>query len=218
MPDEVSPTEADMGQNILVVTELSSDISDHNWMHKQDYGRTTQLIPFVNTSTCFALPGNIDAQLLEPFSQMDRWSTSETAWGPHLPSADGKRYLAASRQSSPTHGHLRPHSKKNDLSLDVVLTTFCLQRLGHNVTPDDMSIDMQSFGPLSLPTCETDFLNHLPDVDLNALTQSVQQAKTSLIRLRQQLADRYAEHLGGKLECGVSELSGDWEKTIINLT
>ncbi|KAF7255871.1 Centrosomal protein of 85 kDa [Paragonimus skrjabini miyazakii] len=68
---------------------------------------------------------------------------------------------------------------------------------------DEMSIDMQSFGPLSLPTCETDFLNHLPDVDLNALIQSVQQARTSLMRLRQQLADRYAEHLGGKLECRV---------------
>ncbi|KAA3674190.1 uncharacterized protein DEA37_0007069 [Paragonimus westermani] len=64
-------------------------------------------------------------------------------------------------------------------------------------------LDMQSFGPLTLPTCEMDFLNHLPDVDLSAITHSVQQAKNSLVRLRQQLADRYAEHLGGKLDCGI---------------
>ncbi|KAF8571846.1 Centrosomal protein of 85 kDa [Paragonimus westermani] len=76
--------------------------------------------------------------------------------------------------------------------------------LEHPATVDeDLSIDMQSFGPLPLPTCETDFLNHLPDVDLSAITHSVQQAKNSLVRLRQQLADRYAEHLGGKLDCGI---------------
>ncbi|TGZ59254.1 hypothetical protein CRM22_009186 [Opisthorchis felineus] len=74
---------------------------------------------------------------------------------------------------------------------------------GRKLSPTDRKLsecnkDLPT-NPCLLPTIDIDFDDSLADEDIHC----VQDAKETLIGLRQKLADRYADHLGGKIDCSV---------------